>query len=40
MIDSIKTVLDQRESRLIEDCVGLVALFVILVGGLHLPALV
>lgn len=40
MMDPIKTYLSRAESSLMEDAFGLVALIVILVGGLHLPSLI
>ena len=40
MIDPIRTLLSRSETRLLEDGIGMAALFVLLLAGLHLPALI
>ncbi|SFI76824.1 hypothetical protein [Celeribacter neptunius] len=40
MIQELKSVVARSQSTLFEDMIGAVALLVILVGGLSLPALV
>lgn len=40
MIHDIKTIVARSQTTLLEDVVGAIALLVILVGGLSLPALV
>ncbi|MFD0978557.1 MULTISPECIES: hypothetical protein [Tropicimonas] len=40
MLAEIKALLARSEATLLEDAIGVVALMVILVGGLHLPGLV
>ncbi|SDW03298.1 hypothetical protein [Celeribacter indicus] len=40
MIEELKSVVARSQATLVEDMIGAVALLVILVGGLTLPALV
>ena len=39
MIASVRKMLSRSECRLLEDGLGLAALFAILISGLHLPGL-
>ena len=40
MIDTIATVIDRNGSTLWQDALGVISLAIILVGVLHLPALI
>ncbi|WP_256369761.1 hypothetical protein [Tropicimonas sp. IMCC6043] len=40
MFSDLKQIIDRSEATLLADALGAVALMVILVAGLHLPALV